>query len=113
MQAAELLGVDQSRIQTWFRWGVLRGKQDAAQRQLWIAWNADVAHRLSGGATLDGSMVSVKMLCAEQGKLPSQVLTWASTQGHAIYRVRRGTSFRFYILPRTMDAEHGSEARDA
>lgn len=42
-QAAERLGVDQSRIQTWFRWGVLSGKQDAAQRQLWIAWNADVA----------------------------------------------------------------------
>jgi len=112
-EAAKRLGVDQSRIQTWFRWGVLGGKQDAAQRQLWIAWNADVAHRLSGGATLDDSMVSVKMLCAEQGKLPSQVLSWASTHGHAIYRVRRGTSFRFYILPRTTDAEHGREARDA
>lgn len=112
-QAAERLGVDQSRIQTWFRWGVLSGKQDAAQRQVWITWNADVAHRLTGGATLDASMVSVRMLCAEQGKLPNQVLGWASTHGHAIYRVRRGTSFRFYILPRTTDAEHGKEMSDA
>jgi Recombinase zinc beta ribbon domain len=112
-QAAERLGVDQSRIQTWFRWGVLSGKQDAEQRQVWITWNADVAHRLTGGATLDASMVSVRMLCAEQGKLPNQVLGWASTQGHAIYRVRRGTSFRFYILPRITDAEHGKVTSDA
>jgi hypothetical protein len=33
-EAAKRLGVDQTRIGTWFRWGVLAGKQDAAQHQL-------------------------------------------------------------------------------
>jgi hypothetical protein len=40
-EAAQRLGVDQTRIQTWFHWGVLSGKQEATQRQLWIAWNSD------------------------------------------------------------------------
>ena len=39
--AAHRLDVDQTRIQTWFHWGVLSGKQDAAQRQLWIRWDED------------------------------------------------------------------------
>jgi hypothetical protein len=98
-EAAQRLGVDQTRIQTWFHWGVLSGKQEAAQRQLWIAWNRDVAQRMGGNAVLDASMVSVKRLCNEQDKQPGEVLGWASTEGHAIYRVRRGTSFRFYIRP--------------
>jgi hypothetical protein len=38
-------------------------------------------------------------LCNQQDKQPGEVLGWASTEGHAIYRVRRGTSFRFYIRP--------------
>jgi DNA invertase Pin-like site-specific DNA recombinase len=108
-EAARRLGVDQSRIQTWFRWGVLTGKQDAAQRQLWITWNSDVAHRLGGGAVLDARMVSVRMLCAEQGKHPDEVLGWASAHGHGLYRVRRGTGFRFYILPRAQHRLDGSE----
>jgi DNA invertase Pin-like site-specific DNA recombinase len=108
-EAARRLAVDQSRIQTWFRWGVLTGKQDAAQRQLWIRWDGDVAHRLGGGAVLDARMISVRILCAEQGKHPGEVLGWASTHGHGLYRVRRGTGFRFYILPRAQHRLGGSE----
>jgi DNA invertase Pin-like site-specific DNA recombinase len=103
-EAAEQLGVDQSRIQQWFRWGVLGGKQDAKQRQLWITWNAEIAARLTGGASIDERMVSVKRLCREQRRSAGAVLAWAACAGHTIYRVRRGTSFRFYILP--TPAEH-------
>jgi DNA invertase Pin-like site-specific DNA recombinase len=98
-EAAHRLGVDQTRIQTWFHWGVLSGKQEATQRQLWIAWNSDVAQRMGGNAVLDAGMVSVRRLCNQQDKQPGEVLGWASTEGHVIYRVRRGTSFRFYIRP--------------
>lgn len=103
-EAALRLGLDQSRIQTWFRWGVLTGKQDATQRQLWITWNSDVQQRLGGGAAIDGRMVSVKRLCGHQGNSAADVLTRANQHGDTVYRVRRGTSFRFYILPRA--AEH-------
>ncbi len=99
-ELATLLGVNQTVIQRWFRWGVVRGKQDAAQRQLWIRWDAEVAQRLDGTAALDARMVSVKRLCAEQGKGWSEVLAWTAAAGHTIYRVRRGTTFRYYILPR-------------
>jgi hypothetical protein len=51
-------------------------------------------------------MVSVKRLCAQEGKAAPDVLQWASEHGHEILRVRRGTSFRFYIVPRDPDPEH-------
>ena len=109
-EAAARLGLNVTRIQHWFHCGVLSGKQDAVQRQLWIAWNADVAARLLGGATISTAMVSVRRLCRDQRRSADAVLAWATKAGHGIYRVRRGTSFRFYILPRP--AEHrlgGSE----
>jgi hypothetical protein len=112
-EAAERLGVDQSRIQTWFRWGVLSGKQDAARRQLWIKWNDDVARRLQGTAPLDRRMVSVRRLCAQEDKLPADVFTWASTQGHEILRVRRGTGFHFYILPSQPERQCGEDVSHA
>lgn len=98
-EVAELLGVHQSAIQRWFRCGVLEGKQDTRQSQLWIRWGEDVAQRLSGGAPFDPQMVSVRRLCAVQGKHPDDVLAWARAEGHQIYRLRRGTALRFYILP--------------
>jgi hypothetical protein len=109
-EAAECLGVDQSRIQQWFRWGVLDGKQDAAQRQLWITWNADVDARLTGGATITEEMVSVKRLCQHQGQPAGAVLAWAASAGHTIYRVRRGSTFRFYVRPRTISPEEAADA---
>ena len=81
-EAAKRLGVDQTRIGMWFRWGVLAGKQDAAQHQLWIRWDDDIATRLNGGAPIDERMISVKRLCAQEDKLPGEVLNWASTHGH-------------------------------
>ncbi len=104
-EVAAILGVDQSAVQYWFRWGIVEGKQDATQRQLWIAWNAEVAERLNGTAVIDEGMVSVRRLCREQGKRREEVLQWASAAGHTVYRVRRGTAYRFYIRPR--DPEHG------
>jgi DNA invertase Pin-like site-specific DNA recombinase len=109
-EAAECLAVDQSRIQQWFRWGVLGGKQDAAQRQLWITWNAEVAGRMLGGATITEEMVSVKRLCQHQGRPAGAVLAWAASAGHTIYRVRRGSTFRFYIRPQTIRSEEAADA---
>ena len=108
-EAAERLGVHQSRIQHWFRWGVLGGKQDAAQRQLWITWNAEIATRLTGGATITDEMVSVKRLCQHQKRTAGAMLAWAATAGHTIYRVRRGSTFRFYIRPGATRAEEVAE----
>jgi DNA invertase Pin-like site-specific DNA recombinase len=99
-EVAELLGVHQSAIQRWFRCGVIDGKQDTRQSQLWIRWSEEVAHRLSGGAPFDSHMVSVRQLCAVQERRPDEILTWAHAEGHRVFRLRRGTTFRFYILPR-------------
>lgn len=98
-EVAELLGVHQSAIQRWFRCSVLEGKQDTRQAHLWIRWGEDVAERLGGGAPFDPRMVSVRRLCADQGKHPDDILAWARAEGHRVFRLRRGTALRFYILP--------------
>jgi hypothetical protein len=45
--------------------GALSGKQEAAQRQLWIKWDTDVAERLGGSAAIDARMISVRRICAQ------------------------------------------------
>lgn len=103
-EVAKQLGVHQTRVQHWFHLGLLNGRQAGRQAQLWIAWDAEIAQRLDGTAPIDGRMVSVRRLCAAQRKHPDEILAWAVAEGHSIYRVRRGTVFRFYILPG--EAEH-------
>jgi DNA invertase Pin-like site-specific DNA recombinase len=98
-EAAVQLGVSQSTIQKWYRLGVLSGKQDSRQALLWIEWTDEVTYRLGGGATPDPRMVSVRSLCTSQEKRPDQVLAWAQASGHTIYRLRRNSAMRFFVLP--------------
>jgi len=99
-EAAKQFGVHQGTIQKWYRLGVLAGKHDGGQTQLWIHWDKDVMLRLNGGATPDPRMVSVRSLCRTQRKRPDEILAWAQAEGHGIYRLRRGSAMRFFILPR-------------
>ena len=99
-EAAAQLGVSQSTIQKWCRLGVLPSKQAGEQRQLWVNWTDELVYRLTGGATPDPKMVSVRSLCRIQDKRPDEILAWAEENEHAIYRLRRGSALRFYILPR-------------
>lgn len=100
VEAAEMLGLHQSTVQRWFQWGVLEGKQDSEMSQLWIKWTPEISKRLDGSAAPQTEMVSVRRLCAEQGKRPDEILMWARSQGHEIFRLRRGSLLRFYVLPR-------------
>jgi len=100
-EAAAQLGIEQTTVQKWYQLGVLQGKHAGGQAPLWIAWTADVEERLSGRATPDSRMVSVRALCRTQGKPPAEILAWAQAQGHTIYRLRRGTAMRFFIVPQT------------
>ncbi|MCP4362373.1 MAG: recombinase family protein [Chloroflexi bacterium] len=99
-EAATQLGVSQGTIQTWYRLEVLSGKHDGGQSPLWIEWTEDVVRRLDGSATPDPRMVSVRSLCRTQEKRPNEVLAWAQSNGHRIYRLRRGSAMRFFILPK-------------
>jgi len=98
-EAAKQFGVHQTTIQNWYRWGVLPGKHDGGQAQLWIHWDEDMMVRLNGGATPDPRMVSVRSLCRTQGKHRDEILAWAQANGHGVYRLRRGSVMRFFILP--------------
>jgi DNA invertase Pin-like site-specific DNA recombinase len=98
-EAAGQLGVNQGTIQRWYRLGLLPGKHDGGQSILWIQWTEEVRERLMGGAAPHPKMVSVKRLCREQGRSPSAILAWAQNHGHTIYRLRRGSVMRFFILP--------------
>lgn len=98
-EAALRLEVSQSTIQKWYKLGLLCGRHDGGQSSLWISWGEDVEYRLSGRATPEAGMVSVRRLCREQAKSWELVLEMAQKQDHRIYRLRRGTKLRFYILP--------------
>jgi DNA invertase Pin-like site-specific DNA recombinase len=98
-EAAERLGVSKSAIQKWYRLGLLPGKRDPGHSVLWIQLSDDLEYRLKGGAVPDPRMLTVRALCRTRKMLPDQVLAWAQSQGHIIYRLRAGKSLRFYILP--------------
>jgi len=99
-EAAKQLGISQATVQKWYKLGVLSGKHDGGQSPLWIEWTEDILYRLSGSAVPEGRMVSSRSLCRSQDKRPYEVLAWAQTEGHTIYRLRRGTAMHFFILPK-------------
>ncbi len=98
-EAAARLEINQTTVQKWYKLGLLQGKHAGGQKALWIAWTEDTAARLGGQASFDPRMTSVKSLCKSQGKTWEQVIRWCVQEGHQIYRLRRGTTFRFYVFP--------------
>jgi DNA invertase Pin-like site-specific DNA recombinase len=100
-EAAARLEINQTTVQKWYKLGLLQGKHASSQKALWIAWTEEVEQRLGGQASLDPRMISVKALCKSQGKTWEQVLRWCQEEGHQVYRFRRGTTFRFYVLPQS------------
>jgi DNA invertase Pin-like site-specific DNA recombinase len=98
-EAAARLEINQTTVQKWYKLGLLQGKHAGGQKALWIAWTEEAESRLGGQASFDPRMTSVKSLCKVQGKTWEQVIRWCVEEGHQIYRLRRGTTFRFYVLP--------------
>ncbi len=98
-EAAARLEINQTTVQKWYKLGLLSGKHAGGQKALWIEWTAEAEARLGGQASFDARMTSVKSLCKLQGKTWEQVIRWCLEEGHQIYRLRRGTTFRFYVLP--------------
>ncbi len=98
-EAAARLEINQTTVQKWYKLGLLQGKHVGGQKALWIAWTEEVERRLGGQASFDPRMISVKSLCKLQGKTWEQMLRWCVEERHQIYRFRRGTTFRFYVLP--------------
>ena len=98
-EAAARLEINQTTVQKWYKLGLLQGKHAGGQKALWIAWTEEGALRLAGQASFDPRMTSVKPLCKLQGKTWEQMIRWCVKEGHRIYRLRRGTTFRFYVLP--------------
>jgi hypothetical protein len=98
-EAAARLEINQTTVQKWYKLGLLQGKHAGGQKALWIAWTEEAALQLGGQASFDPRMTSIKSLCKLQGKTWEQVIQWCVEEGHHIYRLRRGTTFRFYVLP--------------
>jgi DNA invertase Pin-like site-specific DNA recombinase len=97
-EAAKQLGVSQSAIQKWYQLGLLPGKRDPGHSVLWIQLSEDLEYRLKGGAVPDPRMLTVRALCKTKKMSPDQVMAWAQSQGHKIYRMQAGKLLRFYIL---------------
>ncbi len=99
-EVAAFLGIAQAAVQRWVADGVLDGRHGERQSQLWIRWTPEVERRLDGRAPFDPRMLSTRRMCRERGWAPREVFRWARAHGHEIVRLRRGTAYRFYILPR-------------
>jgi DNA invertase Pin-like site-specific DNA recombinase len=98
-EAAQQLGISVSAAENWFKQGILPGKRDSPGATVWIAWSEDLLYRLQGSAKPDPRMTSVRSLCRTRNQRPPEIYAWANENGHGIFRLRRGTSWRFYILP--------------
>ena len=98
-EAAARLEINQTTVQKWYKLGLLPGKHAGGQKALWIEWTEEVEQCLGGQASFDPHMASVKSLCKLQGKTWEQVIRWCVEEKHQVYRLRRGTTFRFYVLP--------------
>ncbi len=98
-EAAQQFGVTVSATENWFQQGILPGKRDSPRAAVWIAWSNDLLYRLQGSAKPDPQMMSIRSLCRTRNQRPPEIFAWANENGHKIYRLRRGTSWRFYILP--------------
>ena len=98
-EAAAALGISVSTVENWFKQGILDGKRDKAGATIWIAWSEEVAYRLSGGATPDPRMVTIRLLCKARDQTPAEILQWAKWKGYQIHRLRRGKAFKFYVSP--------------
>jgi len=98
-EVAAFLGLKQNAIQRWVAAGVVDSKHGPGQSQLWIHWTSELERHLDGCAAFEPRMVSVRRLCRDGGKPPDEVLRWTRDQGHEIFRLRRRTAYRFYILP--------------
>jgi DNA invertase Pin-like site-specific DNA recombinase len=98
-EAAARFEINQTTVQKWYKLGLLQGKQAEKQAHLWIAWTDEMEQRLGGQASFDPRMISLKALCKTRKQSWEQVVRWCVEEGHHIYRLRRGTTFRFYVLP--------------
>jgi DNA invertase Pin-like site-specific DNA recombinase len=105
-EAAARLEINRTTVQKWYKLGLLKGKHAGGQKALWIEWTEEAEARLGGQASFDPRMTSVKALCKLQSKTWEQVITWCVEEGHQIYRLRRGTTFRFYVLPASCSLPH-------
>jgi hypothetical protein len=99
VEVAAFLGVRHYAVQRWVAEGVLEGRHGARASHLWILWTPEVQRRMDGRAPFDPRMLSVRRLCRERGWAPAAVFRWAHAEGHTLFRLRRGTAYRFYILP--------------
>lgn len=98
-EAAQQFGISVSAAENWFKQGILPGKRDSPRATVWIAWSEELLYRLQGSAKPDPRMLSVRSLCRTRNQRPPEIFAWANEHGHQIYRLRRGTAWRFYILP--------------
>jgi hypothetical protein len=53
-------------------------------------------------------MVSVRRLCQMQGKGPDEILAGAEREGHTVYRLRRGSTLRFFVLPQSASVDRST-----
>lgn len=98
-EAAARFEINQTTVQKWHKLGLLQGKQAGKPSHLWLAWTDAVEQRLGGQASFDPRMISLKALCKTREQSWEQVVRWCLEEGHHIYRLRRGTTFRFYVRP--------------
>jgi hypothetical protein len=105
-EASARLGVKQDSIHQWCQFGILTSFQDGPNKRSWIHWDDDVRYRLSGEATPQPNMVSVRSLCMARGEKPEQIFAWALKHNLPIYRLQRGSQKPFYLLlPDTPDPQ--------
>lgn len=102
-EAAAILGVSVMTIQTWFRLGILKGRQRATiQSQLWIYLDKEVIKKLDGTTEFDSTIKAFRSIMRDMKLSRKEIVQWAKENGHEFIRLRRGKTTRFYVLPSSL-----------
>jgi DNA invertase Pin-like site-specific DNA recombinase len=95
-EVAAQLEVGGYAVRYWCQKGILTGKLTGSF--WWIRWQDEYETQLKGDAPLDPNMIAVRLLAKRRGQTTKEIFAWARQVGYDIYRLRRGTVMKFYIL---------------
>lgn len=71
----------------------------AVNPPLWIRCDEATVKSLDGSAKIDGKANSIKRLIKTMARSEQEIVAWAKSSGHHVVRARRGSAYRFYVIP--------------
>lgn len=104
-ELAKIIGVDNTTIQRWNRWGLLEARpRNSKSETLWIKCDDALIARLKGNAKKDPKAVTLASFAKATGKPLEKAIKLALKQGCEIVRLRIDSRISFFVSPQHCDS---------